>query len=165
MGLDQSASSRRVEKRDHKSGRASHVKVVIVGGGVMGCAAALALAERGAEVTILERAVPEASTQADCCAMLSMLNRGEFAQVFNALPDSLSRALATAQRAVELAPSSHLPYFALAMTLFFQKDRNGFRVAAERCIALNPMDGSTKAFLGVLTTASRDSHSTSGHAR
>jgi glycine oxidase len=42
------------------------VKVAIVGGGVMGCATALALAERGADVVVLERAVlgAEASSAA-----------------------------------------------------------------------------------------------------
>ncbi len=42
------------------------MKIVIVGGGVMGCATALSLAGRGAEVVVLERSVPgaEASTAA-----------------------------------------------------------------------------------------------------
>jgi glycine oxidase len=42
------------------------VKVAIVGGGVMGCSTALVLADRGADVVVLERAVPgaEASSAA-----------------------------------------------------------------------------------------------------
>jgi TolB-like protein/Flp pilus assembly protein TadD len=105
---------------------------------------------------ILERAVEQAPDQADCWAMLSMIYRGEFAQGFNPQPDPLGRALAAAQRAVDLAPSNHLAYFAQAATLFFQKDQVGFRVAAERTIALNRMDGSTSAFMGVLMAASGD---------
>ncbi|MBL8612165.1 MAG: FAD-dependent oxidoreductase, partial [Myxococcales bacterium] len=42
------------------------MRVVIVGGGIMGCASAYALARAGAEVIVLERAVPgaEASSAA-----------------------------------------------------------------------------------------------------
>jgi TolB-like protein/Tfp pilus assembly protein PilF len=99
---------------------------------------------------ILERAVKAAPEQSDCLAMLSMMYRGEFAQGFNPQHDPLGRALATAQRAVDSAPSNHLAYYALATTRFFQKNMHAFRVAAERCIALNPMDGSTIAYLGLL---------------
>ena len=55
---------------------------------------------------------------------------------------------------VDLAPSNHLAHYAIATTRFFQKDLAAFRVAAERCIALNPMDGSTSAYLGLLMTLS-----------
>ncbi len=99
---------------------------------------------------ILERAVGDAPQNADCWAMLSMVYRGGYAQGYNALPDPLGRALAAAQRAVDAAPSNPLAYFALASTLFFQKDKVAFRVAAQRCLELNPMDGSNMAFLGLL---------------
>ncbi len=105
---------------------------------------------------ILERAVEQSPDQADCWAMLSMLYRGEYAQGFNPQPDPLNRALAAAQRAQEIAPSNHLAYYALATTLFFQKDKLAFRAAAERAIALNRMDGSVMAFLGMLMAASGD---------
>jgi TolB-like protein len=101
----------------------------------------------------LERAVQQSPDQADCWAMLSMMYRGEYVYGFNAQPDSLPRALAAARRAVEMAPTNHLAYFALAATLFFQRDRLAFRVAAKRCIELNPMDGSTAAYLGFLLAA------------
>ncbi len=105
---------------------------------------------------ILERAAKNAPDQADCWAMLSMLYRGEYAQGFNAGPDPLGRAISAAQRAVDLAPTNALGYFALATSLFFRKEKLEFRVAAERAIALNPMDGSTTAFLGLLMAASGD---------
>jgi len=103
---------------------------------------------------ILERAVEVAPKQPDCWAMLSMLYRGEFAQGFNPRSDPLGRALAAAQRAVDMAPSNHLAHYAQATTLFFQKDKFAFRLAAERALALNRMDGSTMAFLGMLIAAS-----------
>jgi TolB-like protein/Tfp pilus assembly protein PilF len=105
---------------------------------------------------ILERAVEQAPDQADCWAMLSMMYRGEYALDFNPRPDPLRRALAAAQRAVEIAPSNHLAYFAQAAALYFQKEKTAFRVAAERALALNRMDGSTIAFLGLLTANSGD---------
>jgi TolB-like protein/Tfp pilus assembly protein PilF len=105
---------------------------------------------------ILERAVKNAPDQADCWAMLSMIYRGEYAQGFNAEPDPLDRAIAAAQRAVDLAPTNALGYFALAASRFFRKEKTDFRVAAEKAIALNRMDGSTISFLGLLMAASGD---------
>jgi glycine oxidase len=46
------------------------VKVAIVGGGVMGCATALALAERGADVVVVERAVPGAEASSAAAGIL-----------------------------------------------------------------------------------------------
>jgi adenylate cyclase len=61
-----------------------------------------------------------------------------------------------ARRAVEAAPSNHLAYHALAATLFFQRELPAFRNAAERAIALNPMDGFTMAYLGFLIAYAGD---------
>lgn len=46
------------------------VKVAIIGGGVMGCASALALRARGAEVVLLERAVPGAEASSAAAGVL-----------------------------------------------------------------------------------------------
>ncbi|MDB4998360.1 MAG: Glycine oxidase ThiO [Myxococcaceae bacterium] len=46
------------------------MRVAIVGGGVMGCATALALAKRGAEVVLLERAVPGAEASSAAAGIL-----------------------------------------------------------------------------------------------
>lgn len=61
---------------------------------------------------------------------------------------------AAARRAVEAGPSNHLAHFSLAQVLFFQKEYQSFRNAAERAVALNPMDGNSMAFLGELLTYS-----------
>jgi len=100
---------------------------------------------------ILEHAVREAPGHADSWAMLSMIYRGEFAQGFNAGPNPLDRALAAAQRAVELAPTNALCYYALATVHYFRKETLAFRTTVERSLALNPMDGSAIAYLGMLT--------------
>jgi serine/threonine protein kinase/tetratricopeptide (TPR) repeat protein len=104
----------------------------------------------------LERAVQQAPGHADCWAMLSMLYREEYAHGFNVRPDPLGRALAAARRAVEVAPSNHLAYHALASALFFRRELQAFRSAAERAIALNPMDGFTAAYLGMLMAYAGD---------
>ena len=46
------------------------VRVVVIGGGIMGCASALALAERGVAVTVLERAVPGAEASSAAAGIL-----------------------------------------------------------------------------------------------
>jgi TolB-like protein/Tfp pilus assembly protein PilF len=109
--------------------------------------------EHAAVRRILERSVREAPDHADSWAMLSMMYRGEFAQEFNVQPNPLDRALAAAQRAVELAPTHALGHYAMATTHFFRKEMMPFRVETEQAVTLNPMDGSVKAYLGLLTAA------------
>jgi TolB-like protein len=57
---------------------------------------------------------------------------------------------------VEIAPSNHLAYHALATALFLRRELSAFRSAAERAIALNPMDGFTMAYLASLIAYSGD---------
>jgi TolB-like protein/Flp pilus assembly protein TadD len=75
---------------------------------------------------------------------------------FNVRPDPLGRALTAARRAVELDPANQLAYFALATANFFLKDFDGFRLAAERALALNPLDGNTKGWMGLLIAYAGD---------
>jgi TolB-like protein len=104
----------------------------------------------------LERAVQQPPDRADCWAMLSWLYREEYTHGFNLRPDPLSRALAAARRAVDIAPSNHLAHAALATTLFFLHELGAFRAAAERSLALNSMDGLTSAYLGFQIAYSGD---------
>ena len=53
------------------------------------------------------------------------------------------RALRAAQRAIDLAPSNHYGYHALASVMFLRGERQTFKSVAERAIILNPMDGFT----------------------
>jgi TolB-like protein/tRNA A-37 threonylcarbamoyl transferase component Bud32 len=110
--------------------------------------------EHAAVRKILERAVREAPDHADSWAMLSMIYRGEFAQGYNAGPNPLDRALAAAQRAVDLAPAHALGHYALAAVYFFRTEMVPFRVEAERTLLLNPLDAAARAYIGLLTAAS-----------
>ncbi len=96
----------------------------------------------------LELAVQKAPGYADGWAMLSLLWGQDYAHGFNGQPDSLGRAVEAARRAVDAAPSNHIAQYALAHALFFRKEFPAFRNAAERAIALNPMDGDPAALLG-----------------
>jgi TolB-like protein/tetratricopeptide (TPR) repeat protein len=110
----------------------------------------LSPAEHAAAEAALERAVQQAPGYADGWAMLSMLVREEYTHGFNLRPDALGRALAAARRAVEIAPSNHLAYHALASTQFFRREIQAFRNSAELAVELNPMDGFTSAYMGFL---------------
>jgi TolB-like protein len=104
--------------------------------------------EHGAARASLERAVQQAPGHADCWAMLSIIYADEYAHGLNLQPDPLGRALRAARRAVDAAPSNHRAHQALAWALFFRKEFQPYRSAAERALALNPMDGSTAAQMG-----------------
>jgi TolB-like protein/Tfp pilus assembly protein PilF len=105
--------------------------------------------EHAAVRRILEQAVREAPDQADCWALLAIMYAVEFADGFNPQPNSLDRALSAAQRAVDLAPAHALTHYSLAWVHFFRKERSAFYAAAERAMALNPMDGSGIGILGI----------------
>jgi serine/threonine protein kinase/Flp pilus assembly protein TadD len=104
----------------------------------------------------LERATQQAPNHAGCLAMLTIIYAEEYIHGFNARPDPLGRALATARRATEAAPSDHLAFHALATVLYYRGERQAFRNAAERAVALNPMDGYTAAYQGFLTAYNGD---------
>ncbi len=97
---------------------------------------------------LLERAVEQVPSHADCWSQLAVAYTSEFSDGFNPRPDPLGRAVAAAQRAFGIAPASASAHYSLARSLFFTRNFGAFRVAAERCIALNPLDASSTAFLG-----------------
>jgi tetratricopeptide (TPR) repeat protein len=89
--------------------------------------------------------------------MLALLFAQDYGQGFNLHSDALNSATMAAQRAVEAGPANHLAHFSLAQARFFQKDIQSFRNAAERAVALNPMDANSLAFMGELLTYVGDS--------
>jgi TolB-like protein len=112
--------------------------------------------ELAASRSALELAVKKTPAYTDAWAMLALLCAQEYGQDFNLLPDSLAVGADAARRAVETGSSNHLAHFSLAQVLFFKKEFEAFRNAAERAAALNPMDGNSIAFLGELLTYSGD---------
>jgi len=112
--------------------------------------------ELSAALSALELAVRKVPSYGDAWGALAQLYGQDYAQGFNLRADSLERGLSAAQRAVELAPNSYIGYCGLAQVLFFQKEFQSFRNAAERSVALNPMDGNVVALLGELLTYTGD---------
>ncbi len=104
----------------------------------------------------LESAVRTAPAYADAWAMLAFLCVQDYAQGFELQGDSLIKGFTAARRAVEAAPSSPLAYFSLAQALFFQKEFQSFRNAAERALSLNPLDSNSIAFLGEMLAYAGD---------
>ena len=99
---------------------------------------------------VLERAVQQAPGYADGWALLSIMRTEEYATGFNLQPDPLGRALHAARQAADAVPSNALAHIALARARFFRKEFQAFRTAADRAIALNPMDGGSLASMGLL---------------
>jgi TolB-like protein/Tfp pilus assembly protein PilF len=104
----------------------------------------------------LESAVRKDPACADAWAMLAILGAQDHGQGFGLRADCLPIASAAALKAVEAGPANHLAYFSLAQAHFFQRQFEGLRNAAERAVALNPMDGNSIAFMGELLTYAGD---------
>ncbi len=104
----------------------------------------------------LELAVERAPGNADCHAMLSWLYSHEHGHGFNPRPGSLERALAAAQKAVDLAPSNQLAQQALAVALLFRREIAASLAACERALQLNPNDGSNEAYFIISMTGDWD---------
>jgi TolB-like protein len=78
--------------------------------------------EHAAVREAIERAVVHANANGDLWALLSVLSLDEYRHGFNPRPASLDRALSAARRAVDLTPSNHFAYYALASVLYFRRD-------------------------------------------
>ncbi len=98
----------------------------------------------------LERAVSLEPGYVDAWACLALIYLDEDRHMFNPQPDALDRALATARKAVDIDTSSQLAHFSLALVYYYRKDLGAFYSAADRAIAINPLDAYSMAMLGIL---------------
>ena len=104
----------------------------------------------------LEHAAEREPNNAEVLAALAYIYVQEFNQDFNPLPDSLSRALAAARRAVEADPASQFAHYALAKVYFHDQNITAFRASAERALQLNRRSSDTMALLGIVFGLSGD---------
>ncbi len=104
----------------------------------------------------LEGALEREPAHAEAWGWLGFLYDLEEKFGYNPLPDTRKRALAAAQRALELDPASHSGHFALAHTYFTRKDFGACRAAGERLLMLNPRDTFATAVVGLLIACSDD---------
>ncbi|MEZ5425503.1 MAG: protein kinase [Pyrinomonadaceae bacterium] len=112
--------------------------------------------EHSAVRDALERAVEQVPGNADAWAMLSMIYGEEHRFGFNEKPDSLERSLEAAKKAVDAAHGNHFAWLAMAQALFFRKEFDSFRDAAERVVSLNSLDGASVEYVGHLIAFSGD---------
>jgi TolB-like protein len=103
-----------------------------------------------------ERALVLQPGHAQGWACLSILYEQEYSQLLNPLPDPHQRSFEAANRSVELDPTCHAGWRSLAALHFFERDVNGFRVAAERAVALNPLNTTSISFMGMLLAYAGD---------
>src|SRR5438128_1323488 len=97
----------------------------------------------------LQRAMERDDAQSDLCACLAEIYVDEYAFGFQDDANSLDRALTAARRAVEIDRSNQFAMVALAQTHFFRRDLAAFRPAAERAMALNPLNTDALGILGL----------------
>jgi adenylate cyclase len=98
----------------------------------------------------LERAAKSDNRPSDLWACLAQVYVDEYAFGFPGADEtSLDRALAAARRGVELDRANQFAMVALAQTHFFRQDLAAFRPAAERAMALNPLNTDALGILGL----------------
>jgi TolB-like protein len=98
----------------------------------------------------LERLVEAQPAFAPFWAALAHLYLHEYGFGFNARPEPLRRARQAVDRALELDSLNQHAWEALAFTLFFEQDREGFAHAVDRVLALNPRNANAMALMGIL---------------
>src|SRR6059058_6017405 len=106
-------------------------------------------AAHGALRSRLEHAAEREDRQSDLWACLAQIYVDEYAFGFGGDANSLDRALAAARRAVEIDRSNQFAMVALAQTHFFRQDLAAFGPAAERAMALNPLNTDALGILGL----------------
>ncbi len=97
---------------------------------------------------LLETAVAKDPTYADAHALLANVYLAEHRFDANPRPDPIGRALAMAEKAVELDPQNAYARCWLAIVHFFRRENDKFKAEAERALSLNPNDPETLADIG-----------------
>ncbi len=107
-------------------------------------------ASHGALRSRLERAAKSDNRPSDLWACLAQVYVDEYAFGFpGGDATSLDRALTAARRGVELDRANQFAMVALAQTHFFRQDLAAFGPAAERAMALNPLNTDALGILGL----------------
>src|SRR5437773_6554413 len=97
----------------------------------------------------LRFAVERDDRNSDLWACLAEIYVDEYAFGFQDDATSLDRALTAARRAVEIDRANQFALVALAQVHFFRQDLAAFRPAAERAMALNPLNTDALGILGL----------------
>ena len=87
---------------------------------------------------------------------MAHLCQHEHSHRLNPLPDSRRRTAEAANRAIELDPTCQSAWMAHATGAFFDKDLSGLRAAADRAVALNPLNATTLGYAGLILAYASD---------
>src|SRR5207248_3238972 len=98
----------------------------------------------------LEAALERDQRRAEIWSCLAQMYVDAYAFGFQADPTDLDRALVAARRGVEFGRTNQFGLVSLAQTYFFRQDLAAFRPAAERAMALNPLNTDALGILGLL---------------
>ena len=98
----------------------------------------------------LEAALERDQRRAEIWSCLAQIYVDAYAFGFQADPTDLDRALVAARRGVEFDRTNQFGLVSLAQTYFFRQDLAAFRPAAERAMALNPLNTDALGILGLL---------------
>ena len=105
----------------------------------------------------LQRVVERDDRRSDVWACLAQIYVDEYAFGFpGGDATSLDRALAAGRRAVELNRANQFALVALAQVHFFRRDLAAFGPAAERAMALNPLNTDAVGILGLQIVHTRE---------
>jgi TolB-like protein len=97
----------------------------------------------------LTAALQREPAHADGWACLSSLIEHEYSHGLNTQADPLKRARESAERSIAENPVCQEGWRALASAAYFARDAAGVRIAAERAIAINPLNTGTVAVCGM----------------
>jgi len=104
----------------------------------------------------LQRVLEQDDRQSDLWACLAQIYVDEYAFGFSDDATALDRALAAGRRAVELDRANQFALVALAQVHFFRRDLAAFGPAAERAMALNPLNTDAVGILGLQIVHTRE---------
>ena len=103
-----------------------------------------------------EKALEARPNHALALASLATLYDNELSYRLNPLPDALARHARAARRSVEIDPSCQTGWMRLAAVHYHTRDVPAMRQAAERVVALNPLNQSAMMFVGMALAGSGD---------
>jgi TolB-like protein/cytochrome c-type biogenesis protein CcmH/NrfG len=113
-------------------------------------------AENGRVIAALETALAPDSAHAEGWAALAQLYGRAHLDPTTGVADAVARQRAAAQRAIGIDPANQRGWSELAAAAFYERDAAAFRSAADRALALNPLNANVAAFLSHLIAYSGD---------
>jgi TolB-like protein/Tfp pilus assembly protein PilF len=107
-------------------------------------------AENALLVGVLEKALTREPAHAEGWACLAWLCGRAHLNPATGVADAVPRQRAAARRAIDIDPANQRGWCELATAAFYDRDEAAFKAAAERAMALNPLNANIMAFLSHL---------------